>query len=157
MEEREGYVEHIRFHSPDTGFTVLSISGEKPGEELTCVGSFPFLEEGEYIRVRGELTQHNMYGRQLQVTSYEITQPTDTDSMERYLGSGAIKGIGMPTALKIVDKFGENTFRIIEREPERLAEIRGISMRIAQSVHDQFMEKQNMRRVVMFLLQIGIN
>ena len=157
MEEREGYVEHIRFHSPDTGFTVLSISGEKPGEELTCVGSFPFLEEGEYIRVRGELTQHNMYGKQLQVTSYEITQPTDTDSMERYLGSGAIKGIGMPTALKIVDKFREDTFRIIEREPERLAEIRGISMRIAQSVHDQFMEKQNMRRVVMFLLQIGIN
>ena len=157
MEEREGYVEHIRFHSPDTGFTVLSLSGEKPGEELTCVGSFPFLEEGEYIRVRGELTRHAMYGRQLQVESYEIIQPTDTDSMERYLGSGAIKGIGMPTALKIVAKFGEDTFRIIEREPERLAEIRGISMRIAQSVHEQFMEKQNMRRVVMYLLQVGIN
>jgi helicase, putative, RecD/TraA family len=157
MEEREGYVEHIRFHSPETGFTVLSISGEKPGEELTCVGSFPFLEEGEYIRVRGQMTQHNMYGRQMQVESYEITVPTSADSMERYLGSGAIKGIGMPTAMKIVDRFGVDTFRIIEREPERLAEIRGISMRIAQSVHEQFMEKQNMRRVVMYLLQIGIN
>ncbi|MBP5355080.1 MAG: ATP-dependent RecD-like DNA helicase [Lachnospiraceae bacterium] len=157
MEEREGYVEHIRFHSPDSGFTVLSLSGEKPGEELTCVGSFPFLEEGEYIRVRGELIRHSMYGKQLQVESYEITMPTGTDSMERYLGSGAIKGIGMPTALKIVERFGEDTFRIIEREPERLAEIRGISMRIAQSVHEQFMEKQNMRRIVMYLLQVGIN
>ena len=157
MEEREGYVESIRFHSPDTGFTVLSLSGDKPGEELTCVGSFPLLEEGEYIRVRGELTQHNIYGKQLKVDSYEITQPTDADSMERYLGSGAIKGIGMATAIKIIAKFGDDTFRIIEREPERLAEIRGISDRIAQSVHEQFMEKQNMRRVVMYLLQLGIN
>ena len=157
MEEREGYVESIRFHSPDTGFTVLSLSGDKPGEELTCVGSFPLLEEGEYIRVRGELTQHSIYGKQLKVDSYEITQPTDADSMERYLGSGAIKGIGMATAVKIIAKFGDDTFRIIEREPERLAEIRGISDRIAQSVHEQFMEKQNMRRVVMYLLQLGIN
>ncbi|MBP5489443.1 MAG: ATP-dependent RecD-like DNA helicase [Lachnospiraceae bacterium] len=157
MEEREGYVEHIRFHSPDSGFTVLSISGGKPGEELICVGSFPFLEEGEYIRVRGEMIQHSMYGEQLQVESYEITQPTDADSMLRYLGSGAIKGIGIPTAMKIVTKFGDDTFRIIEREPERLAEIRGVSLRIAQSVHEQFLEKQNVRRVVMYLLQIGIS
>ena len=157
MEEREGYVEHVVFHSPDTGFTVLTLSGSKPGEELTCVGTFPFLDEGEYLRVRGETTRHNVYGQQLRVESYEFIQPADAAAMERYLGSGAIKGVGISMAMKIVTKFGDDTFRIIEREPERLAEVRGISDRIAQSIYAQFMEKQGMRRIVMFLQQFGIN
>ncbi len=156
MEQREGFVEHIVYRNPDNGYSVLSISDRTSGEELTCVGNFPFLNEGEYLRVTGELTNHAVYGEQLKVVSYEIAEPQDVTAMERYLGSGAIKGVGAVMAMKIVEKFKGDTFRIIEREPERLAEIRGISVRMAQSINEQFLEKQSMRRVMLFLQQYGI-
>lgn len=126
MEETiEGYVEHIIFRNQENGYTVASLVSD--GEEITCVGTFRFLNEGETIRAKGEFTRHPSYGRQFSVSSYESVIPQDSAAMERYLGSGAIKGIGAALAARIVKKFGEDTLRIVEEEPERLAEVKGIS------------------------------
>ena len=157
MEQREGYVEHIRFRNAENGYTVFALSRPGEAEELTCVGTFPELAEGEYVRLTGSMVTHVIYGEQMQVTGYEICIPKDKLAMERYLGSGAIKGIGVTMAMRIVAKFGDDTFRILEREPERLAEIRGISERMAREFHAQFKEKQGMRNAMMYLQQYNIS
>lgn len=157
MEQREGYIEHIKFRNPDNGYTIFQLSEPGGNDELTCVGNFPAISEGEYVKVEGAMTIHVLYGEQLQVSSYEICVPKDRLAVERYLGSGAIKGIGQTMAARIVRKFGNDTFRIIEREPERLAEIRGISDRMARDIHAQFKEKQGMREAMMYLQQYNIS
>ena len=155
MEETiEGYVDHIIFQNRDNGYTVACLVSQ--GEEITCVGNFRFLSEGETIRARGTYTRHPSYGRQFSVDSYESVIPQDSLAMERYLGSGAIKGIGAALAARIVRKFGDDTLRIIEEEPERLAEVKGISERKAREIADQVEEKADMRKAMMFLQQYGI-
>ncbi len=156
MEQREGYIEHIKFRNPDNGYTIFTLSMAGDEEELTCVGSFPVISEGEYVAVEGNMTVHSLYGEQMQVTGFTVSIPKDSLSMERYLGSGAIKGIGLTMASRIVQKFGDATFRIIEREPERLAEIRGISERMARDIYAQFKEKQGMREAMMYLQRYSI-
>lgn len=153
MGRLEGYVEHIRFRSP-TGYTVLTLNMAK--DEETLVGTFQYINEGEYIGVEGEYVDHPIHGPQFQVSSYEILQPNDIDGMERYLAFGPIKGVGAVLAKKIVKKFKRDTFRIIDEEPERLAEIKGISERKAREIAIQFQEKQEMRSGMMFLSQYGI-
>lgn len=155
MEHLEGYVDHIRFRNEGNGYTVLSLDIEN--DEETVVGLFPFLNEGEYISMEGEYVDHPVHGPQFQMRTYEITAPNDMQSMERYLGSGAIKGVGPATAKKIVKKFKMDTFRMIEEEPERLAEIKGITNKKAQSIAVEFNEKQEMRQAMMFLSGYGIN
>ena len=155
MEETiEGYVDHIIFQNRDNGYTVACLVSQ--GEEITCVGNFRFLSEGETIRVKGAYTRHPSYGKQFSVNSYESVIPQDSLAMERYLGSGAIKGIGAALAARIVRKFGDDTLRIIEEEPERLAEVKGISERKAREIADQVEEKADMRKAMMFLQQYGI-
>ena len=155
MEETiEGYVDHIIFQNRDNGYTVACLVSE--GEEITCVGTFRFLNEGETIRAKGVYTRHPSYGKQFSVSSYESVIPQDSLAMERYLGSGAIKGIGAALAARIVRKFGDDTLRIIEEEPERLAEVNGISERKAREIAEQVEEKADLRRAMMFLQQYGI-
>ena len=155
MEVLEGYVDHIVYRNSDNGYTVLNlVAGE---EEITCVGTLPFLGEGELIQARGHYTEHATYGDQFVIESYEEKQPEDAVAMERYLGSGAIKGVGSALAARIVRRFGADTFRIIEREPERLAEIKGISERKAREIAGQVEEKKDMREAMIFLQQYGIS
>ncbi|MSS64217.1 SF1B family DNA helicase RecD2 [Velocimicrobium porci] len=154
-ESFEGYVERIVFRNAENGYTVLSLSQEQ--EELTCVGTFTFINEGEYIEVTGTLVEHQLYGEQLKVESYQVKEPEDAVSMERYLGSGAIKGVGPALAARIVKKFKLDSFRVIEEEPERLAEIKGISERKAREIAEQFEDKREMRNAMMFLQQYGIS
>lgn len=154
MSRLEGYVDHIRFRNEDNGYTVLSL--DMSGDEETVVGVFHYIHEGEYIGIEGEYVDHPVHGPQFQVASYEILKPDDIDSIERYLGSGAISGIGAALAKRIVKKFKKDTFRIIEEEPERLAEVKGISERKAANIAVQFMEKQEMRNAMIFLTQYGI-
>ncbi len=155
MEVIEGYVEHIVYRNSDNGYTVLNlVSGE---EEVTCVGSLPFLGEGELIQAQGHFTEHATYGEQFVIESYQEKPPEDAVAMERYLGSGAIKGVGSALAARIVRRFGADTFRVIEREPERLAEIKGISERKAREIADQVEEKKDMREAMIFLQQYGIS
>ena len=124
-----GYVERIKYRNEDNGYSVLSVADG--GEEYILVGTFPYISEGERIEATGRMVEHSIYGEQLAVESYEIKAPEDTLAIERYLGSGAIKGIGAALAKRIVKKFKADTFRIMEEEPERLAEVKGVSERMA--------------------------
>ncbi|MBO5488062.1 MAG: ATP-dependent RecD-like DNA helicase [Eubacterium sp.] len=156
MEEREGYVSHIVFRNVENGYTVFELENTE-GDTETCVGNFPFINEGEYVLVQGEMVHHPVYMEQLKVTHYEVKDPEDEVAMLRYLGSGAIAGVRGVLAKRIVDKFGEKTFEIIEKEPERLAEVKGISEKKAIQISHQFEEKREMRSAMIFLQQYGIS
>lgn len=155
MEIHKGYVEHIVFRNPDNGYSVFQLISEE--EELTCVGTFPVLAEGEFLQVGGTRREHPLYGDQLQVEQSEVLAPEDEVAMERYLGSGAVKGVGAALAARIVRRFKGDTFRIIEEEPERLAEIKGISERKAREIAEQMEEKRELRQAMMYLTQYGIS
>ena len=155
METITGFVEHIVFRNEENGYTVLNLAVEE--DEVTCVGVFQFISEGESVELKGEYTVHPSYGPQFQVESYAIKAPQDIVSIERYLGSGAIKGVGAALAARIVRRFKEDTFRIIEEEPERLAEIKGISERKAQEIAEQTEEKRELRQAMIFLQNYGIS
>lgn len=161
MEEFEGYVDRITFRNEENGYTVLYLvnpqSSTEEEEEECCVGCFSYVAEGEYLLVRGKRVIHKNYGPQLQVESYEEKQPNDSMAVERYLGSGAIKGVGPALAARIVRQFGDDTFDIIEREPERLAEVKGISQKMAVNIARQFNEKQQMRQAMIFLQNYGVS
>lgn len=154
MDILEGYVDHIRFRNEENGYTVLSL--DAAGEEETCVGNFTYIQEGEYLRLTGEYVDHAVHGPQFKVASFEVKTPEGVKDMERYLGSGAIKGLGPVLAKRIVKKFKMDTFRVIEEEPECLIQIKGISERLAREIAVQFGEKQEMRQAMIFLSQYGI-
>lgn len=155
LEKIAGYIEHIIYRNADNGYTVLNlVSGE---EEITCVGIFASIAEGENIEAEGDYTAHPTYGKQFKVERFEEKAPEDEEAIERYLGSGAIKGIGLAMAARIVRRFKEDTFRIIEEEPERLAEIKGISERKAMEIAAQVNEKRDLRQAMIFLQQYGIS
>lgn len=155
QETINGYVDHIIYRNTDNGYTVLVLICDE--EELTCVGTFSDIAEGENIEARGVFTDHPTYGRQFKVQSFEEKAPQDVVAIERYLGSGAIKGVGIALAARIVRRFKEDTFRIIEEEPERLAEIKGISDRKAMEIADQVNAKRDLRQAMIFLQQYGIS
>lgn len=155
QETINGYVDHIIYRNTDNGYTVLVLICDE--EELTCVGTFSDIAEGENIEARGVFTDHPTYGRQFKVQSFEEKAPQDVVAIERYLGSGAIKGVGIALAARIVRRFKEDTFRIIEEEPERLAEIKGISERKAMVIADQVNAKRDLRQAMIFLQQYGIS
>lgn len=155
METINGYVEHIIFQNSENGYTVMNLMAE--GEEITCVGACKGLSQGETISAQGEYVEHPVYGKQFKINGYRVVAPQDSVSMERYLGSGAIKGVGAALASRIVKKFGDDTFRIIEEEPERLAEVKGINMRKAQEIAMQMEEKKDLREALVYLQQFGIS
>ena len=155
METIKGYVDHIIFRNSDNGYTVLILIVDE--EEVTCVGIFSDIAEGENIEAIGEFTDHPTYGRQFKVDSFEEKAPEDEMAIERYLGSGAIRGIGLALAARIVRRFKKDTFRIIEEEPERLAEVKGISQHKAMEIADQVNAKKDLRQAMIFLQQFGIN
>ena len=155
MERFKGYVNKIVYRNEDNGYTVFEL--DLDGDELTCVGSVPYVTEGEFVEVAGEYTEHSVYGQQLKIETCEDIPPEDEKSVERYLASGAIKGIGAALASRIVRRFKADTLRIIEQEPERLAEIKGISQRMAMEISDNVTAKRDMRNAMMFLQDYGIS
>ncbi len=155
MEKVKGYVEHIVFRNEDNGYTVFNLNNEDG--DLTCVGTFHYITEGELMQLTGEYVTHSLYGVQLQVSEAEVCEPEDLVSIERYLGSGAVHGVGAALAGRIVKKFKEETFRIIEEEPERLSEVKGISERKAREIAEQVEEKKDMRKAMIYLQKYGIS
>lgn len=155
METVTGYVGHIVFRNEENGYTVFHL--ENDDGEVTCVGNFNFIGEGELMELTGEYVNHNVYGTQFKVASHVVKEPEDVVSIERYLGSGAIKGIGAALAARIVRRFKEDTFRIIEEEPERLAEIKGISERKAREIAEQVEGKKDIRKAMIYLQKFGIS
>lgn len=156
METITGFVEHIVYRNEENGYTVLNLVSQDE-DEITCVGVFQIISEGECMEATGEYTVHPSYGPQFKVDTYTIKAPEDAASIERYLGSGAIKGVGAALAARIVRRFKEDTFRIIEEEPERLVEIKGISERKAQEIAQQTEEKRELRQAMIFLQNYGIS
>ena len=152
-----GYIDHVIFRNEDNGYTVMVLKGMEEEQELTCVGTFPAITQGAAIEASGNYTTHPVYGKQFQISSYVEKMPEDALAMERYLGSGAIKGIGAALAARIVRRFGDDTMRIVEEEPERLAEIKGISEKKAMEIAEQMTEKADMRRAMIFLQKYGIS
>lgn len=155
METINGYVEHIIFQNGENGYTVMSLTVD--GEEVTCVGMCKGLTQGETVEAQGDYVEHPLYGRQFKLSSYHVVVPKDSAGMERYLGSGAIKGVGPALAARIVKRFGEDTFRIIEEEPERLAEVKGVSERKAREIAVQMEEKKDLRDALVYLQRYGIS
>jgi len=155
VESREGYVQRITYRNETNGYSVIAL--DSGGEEEILTGIFPSISEGEYIRAEGEIVVHPMYGEQLKVERYEFVAPSDGAAMERYLGSGAVKGIGPALAKKIVAKFGDETVNVLEQEPERLSEVKGISERMAMDIAEQVISKREMRSAMLFLQQYGIS
>ncbi|WP_276948869.1 SF1B family DNA helicase RecD2 [Acetatifactor muris] len=155
METLSGYVEHIIYQNSENGYTVLNLAAE--GEEIVCVGMCRGLSQGESISARGEYIDHPVYGSQFKISGFQVVVPQDSIGMERYLGSGAIKGVGPALAARIVKRFGEDTFRLIEEEPERLTEVRGISERKAREIAIQLEEKRDLRNALVYLQQYGIS
>lgn len=153
----EGYISRIVYQNAENGYAILAMemTGENEGDE-TVVGVFPGVEKGDFLEITGEWISHPTYGPQIKVSSYQRKTPGDVLAIERYLASGAIKGIGEIMAGKIVKKFGEDSLRIIEEEPEKLAQIKGISLKKAQDIAAQAVEKKNMRDAIIFLQQYGI-
>ena len=155
MEKVTGYVGHIVFRNAENGYTVFHL--ENDDGEVTCVGNFNYITEGELLEITGEYVTHSVYGNQLKVMSHVVKEPEDLVSIERYLGSGAVKGIGAALAGRIVRKFKEDTFRIIEEEPERLAEVKGISERKAREISSQLEDKKDLRKAMIYLQKYGIS
>lgn len=154
METLKGFVEHIIYKNPQNGYGVINLAA---GEmEITCTGIFTNLDEGECIEAEGAYVEHAVYGRQFKADRFKIVPPEDAAAVERYLGSGAIKGVGAALAARIVRRFGDDTFRIIEEEPHRLAEIKGISEKKAREIAEQVEEKKDMREAMIFLQKYGI-
>ncbi len=153
----EGCVNNIVYRNEENGYTVFELATKDSTDMLTLVGSFSYISEGEYFRLTCQETQHNVYGKQYKVIEAENIEPEDADAMERYLGSGAIKGIGKALAKRIVSEFGDETFRVIEEEPERLADIKGISERMARAISESFYDKRELRTAMMFLQRYGIS
>ena len=155
MDTVKGFIEHIIFRNVENGYTVLNlVDGE---DEITCVGIFQTADQGETIEAQGEYITHAVYGEQFKIERYKIVPPDDAAGIERYLGSGAVKGVGAALAARIVKKFGADTYRIIEEEPERLAEIKGISDRKAREIAAALYEKRDAREAMSFLQKYGIS
>lgn len=153
MIEVAGYVERILYSSPNSDFKIIVVESEE--ESHTCVGNV-IINEGEYIVLKGEEVFNDLYGEEVKIHSYEVKISNDELSIRKYLGSGAIKGIGKTMAGRIVDMFGEKTFEIIENEPERLAEVKGISRKGALSIYEQVSNQRSMRDAMIFLQKYGV-
>ena len=160
----EGYVDHIIFRNETNAYTVLVLKPDEPvqeegledPDEITCVGVFPSLTTGENLKVTGIFTVHESFGKQLKVSAYEEIAPKDTQALYRYLSSGAVRGVGEGLAKRIIDKFGDRTFEIMEIEPERLAEVKGISARKAISIAEDLRKKHDQRQVMLELSKLNV-
>lgn len=153
----KGYIDNFKFRSPENHYGVFWLVTEDMEEgEVICAGLSKGMEKGDYVELEGRMVDHPSYGPQFKYSNYKILPPADNISVERYLASGAIKGIGPALAIRIVKKFGDDTFRIMEQEPERLAEIKGISERMAREIAVHMAEKKDVRDAMLFLQEYGV-
>ena len=155
MEKLTGVIDHFLYRNETNGYGVMELTTEY--DDVICVGTLSGYDEGEMVEVIGEYVIHPVYGQQLKLESIKAILPTGIMGIERYLSSGIIKGVGPKMAKRIVNEFGEDTFRVIEQEPQRLIKIKGISERIAQSICEQVVGKKEQQDALIFLSQYGIS
>lgn len=150
-----GDIDEIVFRNEDNGYTVLVLDFN--GEPVTCVGKFPPVHEGMRLEVSGEVVKNKKYGEQFSVSTVKVLPPQSKDGLVRFLSSGLIKGVGPVTALSIVERFGEDSLTVIEFNPSKLAEIKGISMKKAEDIALSYNETKNVQKIIMFLQQFDIS
>jgi len=151
----QGTVEHIVYSSENTGYTVMEIDSN--GELITVVGILPSIGEGEELVLTGKYTSHPTYGQQFRAELCERSLPATASAIRKYLASGAIKGIGPKTAIRIVEHFGDNSLEIIEKSPEKLSQINGISARKAREISEEYKHIFGIRSVMLFLSKYNID
>lgn len=152
--EIQGQVEGIIYQNEANSYTIANLETEN--EEITIVGYLPFIVEGDNLKVTGNYVEHKEYGTQFKVTTFEKIMPENIEALEKYLASGAIKGIGEATAKRIIKTFGEETIEILKNDPKKLALVKGISEEKAQKISDNFLENQEMWKIVGFLEKFHI-
>ena len=158
MEEKErleGTVEAVTFRNEQNGYTVLRLN--EGGELITVVGNLPSVHEGDILRLEGVWETHRLYGRQLHALQCEQVRPATAEAILKYLSSGVLKGVGPSTACRLVETFGEQTLDVIEKEPERLAQIKGISKNKARQIGENYAQLFGMREIMLRLSQYAIS
>ncbi len=146
----EGTVESVIFNNPDNGYTVLDLSTDDTDDIVTVCGVLPYVNSGDRLKLSGKWTHHKTYGRQFSAAYFEKQLPATENEILRYLSSRAVKGIGPKTAEKLVEKYGADTFDVIENHPEWLAELNGISKTKAYEISENFREQFGVRSLMMF-------
>ena len=154
--ELKGQVQGIIYRNDANSYTIADFEKED-GDTITIVGYLPFIEEGDTIKIVGRMVVHQEYGEQFKIDTFEKLMPENSKSLEKYLASGTIKGIGPATAKKIVDKFGEDTINIFKFEPLRLSEIKGITKDRAYEIGEEFNEKWELWQIVGYLERFGVS
>ncbi len=154
MERIEAVVEDIIFRNEDNGYSVVEVKVDR--QRTTAVGVLPMLAAGERLVLTGDWVEHPQYGRQIKVSQYEVQKPTTLNGIERYLGSGLIKGIGPATAKRIVAAFGKDALDVLQFSPERLKEIGGIGKKRAEVILESFAEQMQQREAMVFLQGYGV-
>lgn len=155
LEQLVGVIDHFLFQNESNGYSVFELTTED--DDIICTGTVAGIDQGEMVEVTGDYMVHPQYGPQLKMTSIKVIPPTGIIGIERYLASGAIKGIGPRIAKRITRHFGDDSLRIMMEEPERLTEIKGISERIAQSICEQVINKREQQEAMVFLAEYGIS
>ena len=154
MEEIEGVLSEIIYQNEVNGYTVGVIETED--EQITVVGYLPFIKKGDTLKITGKFVEHKDYGEQFKIETFEKLMPQTLSALEKYLANGNIKGIGPATATKIIEKFGEETIHVLKFEPEKLAQIKGISKDKAVEISESFVENWEVWQIVGFLERFGI-
>ena len=150
-----GTVERVVFRNPENGWTVIDLI-TADGELEKVVGTFADVHVGEELFMQGEWVEHAQFGHQFRMETHSSRLPTDTIAILRYLSSGAVRGIGPATAARVVDKFGEDTLRILEEEPLRLAEVRGITREKAKKLGEEFSAQSGLRELMLTFATYGL-
>lgn len=153
-EKLKGTVTEIVYYNSVNGYAVCDIENDEGS--YTAVGYMPYIAGGEKVTLSGEWTFHQDYGPQFKVEFFEKDMPSEVNDIMKYLASGSIKGVRMATAQKIVDMFGEDTLNVLEKEPEKLSKIHGISRKKALEIGEDYVRQQGVRNIVMYLQKFGI-
>ena len=154
MEEKEGILEEIIFQNEVNGYTVGIFETEE--EQITIVGYLPFISKGDSLKIYGKFVEHKDYGEQFKIETFEKLMPKTLGALEKYLASGNIKGVGPATAKKIINLFGDDTIHVLKFEPDKLAQIKGISKEKAKEISESFVENWEVWQIVGFLEKFGI-
>src|SRR5262245_894911 len=155
-EHMSGVIDRVTFHDPATGFAVLRVDSSKPRGQVTVVGQLPSVVAGEYVEADGEWVHDRDHGRQFKATNLRTTPPQTVEGIEKYLGSGMVKGIGPHFARKIVEAFGERTLAIIDENPSFLYEIKGIGPRRIERIRESWHQQKAVRGILVFLQSHGV-
>src|SRR5215471_1596560 len=155
-EHVSGVIERVTFHNPDTGFAVLRVQASKPRGQVTVVGQLPNVVAGEFVEADGEWVHDRDHGRQFKASNLRTAPPQTIEGIEKYLGSGMVKGIGPHFARKIVETFGERTLTIIDESPSFLSEVKGIGPRRIERIRDSWHQQKAVRGILVFLQSHGV-